>query len=286
MSHSGAWHRRGEVGSLLGIRITAWVYRRIGRGLAGLLLYPIVGYFFVTGRGSRVASQHYLQRLQTSCNGDIALPESIGRMQVFRHMLEFGTNILDRIGFFMGRRGDFELSVHGGQWLDKVAVDGRGAVVLGAHLGSFDALRLLASELSPVTVNVLMYTNNAEHINRVFAELSERETVRGRVIPIQRGSFAHVIEARACVGRGEVVAILADRQPPGHSERTTPVRFLGGTAWLPQGAWLLAGLLRCPVLLMIALRRRKRCYEIYVEPVADPLDLPRQGRSGRCFRLG
>ena len=30
---------------------------------------------------------------------------------------------------------------------------------------------------------------------------------------------------------------------------------------------------------MIALRRRKRCYEIYVEPVADPLDLPRQGRS-------
>ena len=72
-----------------------------------------------------------------------------GQAQVFQHLLSFGTSILDRMGFWLGAREDFDLEIHGMELLDAVAGEGRGALVLGAHLGSFDAMRLVASLRSP-----------------------------------------------------------------------------------------------------------------------------------------
>jgi predicted LPLAT superfamily acyltransferase len=56
------------------------------------------------------------------------------------------------------------------------------------------------------------------------------------------------------------------------------VRFLGGSAELPQGPFRLAGLLGCPVLLMIGLRRGSGAYEIHVERLSDGTDHPSQDR--------
>ncbi len=99
-----------------------------------------------------------------------------------------------------------------------------------------------------------------------------------RVIPVKPGSAQHVLDARACIERGEVVAILADRVPPSERGRTTRVKFLGESAPLPAGPILFAALLRCPVLFMAGLRTGKKRYEVHVEAFADPVEVERSRR--------
>ena len=110
MRGDAAWDAREERGSLLGIRISVWFYRHLGRGIAALLLYPIVGYFFLTDAPGRRASRRYLERLYASPGGARALGGAPGTRHVFRHFLEFGVTILDRVGFWLGNDVDFDLN--------------------------------------------------------------------------------------------------------------------------------------------------------------------------------
>ncbi len=81
----------------------------------------------------------------------------------------------------------------GEEHLDRVAEQGRGAILIGAHLGSFDALRLLA-ERKRSRVNALMFTANAERINALFRELSP--DVDTRVIEVDPASVDSVFAIR------------------------------------------------------------------------------------------
>jgi len=274
-----AWHERPEVGSTLGMRTTVWLYRHLGRHVARLILVPVVAYFWATGAAARAASRDYLERM---ARDPLAAPRlGARRARVFRHFLGFGNSILDRVGFWLGDRADFDLIVRGREHLDRVAREGRGALVLGSHLGSFDALRMIATT-SPIPVRVLMYTRHAERINGIFDSLaasSGQSAARVSVIPVVPGSFDHVLAARKAIARGEVVAILADRAPPAERSRTSRVTFFGAPAQLPRGPFRLAAALRVPVLFMVALRMGDARYEIDVEPIFEGVELARAGRG-------
>lgn len=53
---------------------------------------------------------------------------------------------------------------------------------------------------------------------------------------------------------------------------------MGQPAPFPQGPFILASVLRCPVQLIFALRQQDKLH-IHCEPFADPLILPRAGRE-------
>ena len=165
-----AWYALPERGTVLGIRISVWLYRRFGRLAARALLVPIVAYFYLTDRRWRAASRDYLERLFATPEGAGSLGRPPGRRDVFRHFLEFGVAILDRVGFWLDDRDRFEVDVVGADELDRVPREGGGAVILGSHLGSFDAMRLYA-ERSPIKVHLLMYTEHAVRINGIFEVL-------------------------------------------------------------------------------------------------------------------
>ena len=281
------WHQRAERGSTLALRVSVWLYRNLGRGVARVLVAPIVAYFYATGAAARRASLEFLRHVHASPGGTRALPTPPGQRDVFRHFLAFGVSILDRIGFWLGRLSDYRLEVKGDEYLQRVIADRRGALVLGSHLGSFDAMRLLATT-SPLPISVLMYTEHAARINDLFDRLAAASAptlARVRVIPVRGDGFDHVLTARACVERGEVVAILADRTPPSGVGRHCEVAFLGGRAAIPQGPFRLAAALGCPLLFMVALRTGERAYEIDVEWIADRVVLPRKEREAALTAL-
>lgn len=268
MSLETRWHSTPERGALLGMRIVVFCYRFVGRGAAKLLLVPIVAYFWLVAVSARRASRAYLTRVQCG---------PVGSGLVFRHFLEFGRSILDRVGLFLFDPRAFRITVVGREHLETVFRSGRGALVLGSHLGSFDAMRLLAASESPLRVHMLMYTEHARRINRILSladSASGLESVR--VIPIVPGFQRHVWEARACIRRGEVVAVLADRLAPVANPPVIPVHLLGGAVSLPEGPFRLATLLDCPVLAMTGLRVGELRYEVTVEALA----LGREGADG------
>jgi predicted LPLAT superfamily acyltransferase len=271
-----AWHATPERGSQLGMELTSWLYRRGAKPVARGLLWAIAGYFFATGREAREASLAYLRRAHAAG----ALPAPPRRWDAFRHELEFARSILDRIGFWLDDPGAFRVELIGEESLAAARALKRGLMVLGTHLGSFDAMRLCALDHAPLRVNVLMYTAHAARINRVLGGGASIDEARVRVIPIAPGSLSHVIAARECVRRGEVVALLADRMPPGGvKERAVPVRFLGDEAFLPESPYRLAAALGCPVVFMVGLRVGPGAYQVRVEPLAERVVLPRGERS-------
>ena len=148
-------------------------------------------------------------------------------------------------------------------------------------------MRLLAHHRSPIAVHVLMYVEHAERINAMLRQLPGANAPGRpppRVIPIRPGSVDHALEVRRRIQSGEVVAILADRVHPQESGRVAKVDFLGGTASLPEGPFLLAGALGCPVLMMTPLRSGPGRYEIYVERMGDKLEIPRAHRREAARR--
>jgi predicted LPLAT superfamily acyltransferase len=279
---STRWTRIAERGSLLGLRITVWCYRWLGRRACVALANAVVAYFFLTDRAGRRASRAYLRRVAAHPRGRARLGPAPGAWHSFLRYRAFGLTLVDRLAIWSGHSRDLDFEVHGIELVDRLHERKQGALVIGAHLGSFDAMRLLA-ERTKTHVNVLMYTEHAQRINRIFRELAPE--VAERVIAVDPTSVHSVFEVRERLARGEVVALLGDRVEPGDRGRVSRVSFLGDPVDLPQAPFLLAHLLGCPVLLMIALRAGDRRYEVFTEKLCDRVRLSRRDRDKQLGEL-
>jgi len=80
------------------------------------------------------------------------------------------------------------------------------------------------------------------------------------------------------INAGEWIAMVADRTSVSRQSRAINCDFLGTEAPFPEGPFILASLLKCPVYLLFCLKAEDR-YDVYLEPFADPLELPRQTRQ-------
>jgi len=275
-SRPNRWSRIAERGSLLGMRITVACYRTLGRRVCGVLIDAIVAYFFLTDSAGRRASIRYLRRVHATRAGRRALGRSAGTWASFLRYRAFGRAMLDRLAIWAGKAQDFEYRVQGNEYCDRLAEAGRGGIVVGAHLGNFDALRLLAERQQRI-VHALMFTAHAERINRILDELSP--DVELRMIESDPNSLKAVFEIRERVQRGELVSILADRAQPGEVGRTTETVFLGTPVEIPQSPFLLAGLLGCPVLLMLAFQTGPGRYDVFTEQLTEGVQFPREERE-------
>jgi len=285
MTAGAGWLSVAERGSLLGMYFIVACHRILGRRLCAYLIVPVVGYFFVTGRAARRASLDYLGRLHRwserhAANGSAA--RAPGWRDSFRHFHEFALNMIDRVSFFVGDTDEFEMVVHGREHLEHLVSAGRGALVLSAHLGSFDALRLVA-DAGGVPLNVAMFLRNARMINAVFTRLNPSRPLR--IIDLERAAPQSVFDIRACLQRGEFVGMLADRVGVGDAGRISWVPFFGERAAIPQGPFLLASALKCPVVLMIGLRVNHRRYEVFVEMLADDVTSASEDRAAALDAL-
>src|SRR5262249_18800875 len=166
----------------------------------------------------------------------------------------------------VGDTRELEMVVHGREHLERLVGAGRGALVLSAHLGSFDALRGVA-DAGGLPLNVAMSLRNAPVINAVFAPLNPARPLG--IVDLERVAPASVFELHACLQRREFAGRLADRVGVGDGARVSWVPFFGERAEIPQGPFLLASALKCPVILMIGLRIDHRRYEAFVEMLSD-----------------
>jgi len=282
VSSSAAWATTAERGSVGALRAMAWLYRRFGRSIAVMVLTPIAAYFVLRDGTARRASREYLRRLYASPEGRQALEREPGLLESLRHLREFAISIFDRLCVWTGATDRIEIQDEGSEHLFRLARERRGAILLGAHLGSFDMLRIL-SERQELKVNVLMFTRHVTQITSFFERLHPGAGLR--VIPLEQGSLRAIFEIKACIDRGEFVGILGDRIGPGERGRVGTASFLGRPALFPLGPFLLAGLLGCPLLLTLCLRTGDARYETVVKPLTQGGAVPRAEREKRAQEL-
>jgi len=246
------------------MRLAVWLMLTLGRPLGRILLAPICGYFVLFSSRARSASAGYLRRV-------LGRRATLGN--VFRHYYTFASTIQDRVYFLAGRISSYDVEIHASAQTQALLREGRGCILLGSHLGSFEVLRACGPGAGVPPINVLMYVDNAGKLNSVLRPLAPG--VEARVIPL--GSPDALLRVHECLARGEIVGILGDRA--WRSERTCRCEFLGGEASFPLGPLLLAGLVQAPVVLFFGIYRGGRRYDIHLEPFADAIPLERRNRE-------
>jgi len=248
------WIRHRERGSTALLRLMAFVSLRLGRTVSRVPLYGIAIYFFLFAPSARRHSRRYLR---------LALGRRPTAGDRFRQILSFATTIHDRVYLINAHFEQFNITVEGEAMLHAQVDSGRGALLMGAHMGSFEVMHSLSRRQNGLRVSMAMYEENARKIGGILAAINP-DLVQD-IVSLGHIDAMLIIAQR--LDQGAFVGVLADRTLG--EEAAQAVTLLGQRAYLPTGPMRAAALLRCPVFFMAGLYRGKNNYHVVFEPVAD-----------------
>ncbi len=260
-STASEWARRPERGSLPLVRFMAWASLRFGRGPSRALVRVIAAYFFATSSGARRASRQFLERV---------LGRAPTLAEQYRLFFSFAATVHDRVYFLKDRFDLFDIQVHGAELVGE-----GGALIMGAHLGSFEALRACGRHMGHRRVVIAMYEENARRLNAVLAAIAP--ACMQDIVSV--GHPGSMLELAECLDEGAAVGMLADRRLG--DEPSIDVDFLGRPAPFPTGPMRLAAALRRRVIFITGLYRGGNRYEIHFAPLADFSGLEGLSRAER-----
>lgn len=265
MTSTPEWARREERGSLPLVRLMVWLSLAMGRRASRILLRGIAAYFFASGGAARRACRDFLTR----CLGR---PPTLAEQ--FRTFFSFAATIHDRVYFLKDRFDLFDIDARG----HEVLTD-EGALLMGGHLGSFEAMRACGQHFTHRDVAMAMYEANAQKVRaalEAIAPNASRDIVR-------LGRVDSMLELSARLEAGWLVGVLADRTFG--PEPTVQIPFFGAPAAFPTGPMRMAAALRRRVFFMAGTYRGGNRYELRFEPLADFTDLEGASRAERDARV-
>ena len=247
------WVEHRERGSPLLLRVMAFISLRFGRRLSRVILYAIAVYFFLFAPSARRSSNAYLR---------LALGRTPKARDRFRQILSFATTIHDRVYLINNQSDKFNISVDGEDAMLQ-RLGGRGAMLLGAHMGSFEVMHSVGRNGRGIRITMAMYEDNARKISSILAAINPK--VEPDIVSL--GRLGSMLDIADRLDHGAFVGVLGDRTLG--AEAVQPVKLLGEPANLPLGPLRAAAILRCPVYFMAGLYQGRNNYHVVFEPVAD-----------------
>jgi predicted LPLAT superfamily acyltransferase len=242
------------------LKVMSWIALRGGRSAARAVLHPITVYFLLTSPALRRHARSYLGRV---------LGRPAGWRDLYRQCHAFAATVLDRVYLLRGRFDLFDIAVQGGEGLRELYARGEGAFLVGAHVGSFEALRAAGLCEGTPPIAMLMYPDNARKINQALAAIAPG--AQPRIIAL--GRMDAMLELRDWLDAGGLAGMLADRTLPAESTRHATagltVPFLGRDAVFNDGPFRLAAMLRKKVYFMVGLYCGGCRYDVRFFELAD-----------------
>ena len=261
------WASLEETSLLWGIRLMVWIYRVFGRWAFRLILRPVVSYYFLTGSVARAASLDYLQRLSLYFHD---LPIHPDWWMSYRHFLSFAETLLDKIVAWMGCIDPDQVDFPNRHLLLNLIAQQRGAIIISGHIGNLELCQAIAHIRGVIKLNILVHTRHAEKFNRLLGRGGSSNI---KLIQVTELNPAVAIDLQDKIDRGEFLVMVGDRIPV-QGGRTVKSKFLGSEAEFPQGPYLLASLLRCPVYTLFCYPLQGR-YQVHLELFAESIRIPR-----------
>lgn len=261
MSSSNNWQQKERSNGFM-LWLIIQLTRHVGPWLGGLLLWPITTWYWLFAPQARHASQAFLQRVNVADQGNS-----------WWHIYSFSRTLLDRVLMVAGESKRFSVSMEGEENIRDHLGNGQGAILLLSHLGSFEMARLKGASLSR-PLKVLM--NRAQGEKMMAALEAINPGIADSIIDTGVSDTDRVLRVKAALDNGDIVCMMADRSYDGAA--MVPVDFLGDTAELPLSPYLLAGVLKVPVVLGFGFYQQRGQYRIVFEPLLDGASMPRKQR--------
>lgn len=276
---SGHWAGFNEVSFVAGMRLLFWICRVFGRWPFRVVLYPVLLWYVLSKPRARRVSRAYLQRV-AACGG--AADASL--LGVLRHFAAFAETILDKMLLWGGLFDTSTVSLHGAglEGIERCLDEGRGALLICAHLGNLELCRVLSRRRAGLKLTVLVHTRHAQAFNRMLARLNPDSQLNLLQVTEMTPATAMLLAEK--VAQGEFVVIAGDRVPVAPQPRVALAPFLGAPAAFPIGPYVLASVLQCPVYLLFSMRLGQRS-EVHFELFRESLHLPRKARETMLAEL-
>lgn len=272
MTAARHWSQIGEATSVSGIWFLYGVHRLLGRWPFLVCLAPVVLYYWLAHPLARRSSLQYLQRVQAATG---ALGHVPSLRHTFRHVFAFAHTMLDKLLATAGRYPMDKVRFLGREAMHAQLADGRGAVILTAHIGCLELCQVLARHHRDFRVCALVHTAHAERYNRIIRRLDPESRIT--LVQVTEISPATTLMLAQRIAAGEFVAIAGDRVPVGGG-RVTHADFLGHETPFPVGPYVLSSVLECPVYTM-ACTHADDGYVVRFERFAERIVLPRRTRD-------
>ncbi len=262
------WREQKERSSQLMNTILVKLALLFGRNFIRLLLIPIVYYFMLTSKAARTSSRQALARFTDNQE------DKITHSQIFNHLYAFAQVTIDRIYLLAGRDHYFDVSTSGTEIFDQFRDQQQGALLFVSHVGSFDVMRVPGVEMADLSIKILM--DKGHHnmimslINAINPEFAEH------IIDAKQSPSQLALSLKEALDNGSFVGIMADRA--NENEHSLATSFAGSTAYFPTSPWLLAWVLKVPVIMCTGLYLGKNRYSLNFELLNPGLSGSRKER--------
>lgn len=200
-------------------------------------------------------------------------------LRTYRVFWNFAWTMSDNIRFKELRVSpDWEFV--GREYIEQLRTREGGAIILTAHMGSYDLGAHLFSEVAGKQIVMVREPEGDPETRRYEAELHGRTVGDAFRVDFNTGRNDLAIELFHALQRGEILAVQGDRVTRGLS--AFPATLFGKPAAVPAGPFALAMTARVPIFPLFIFRLGRRRYRLVVRP---PFHVVRTGDRAAAFDL-
>jgi predicted LPLAT superfamily acyltransferase len=243
------WEGKSK-GTTLGYRIFVFVCKTIGILPAYVLLRIVACYYFLfSWSSSRPIYRYFRFRLGYS--------RLRALINIYKNYYVFGQTLLDKIIVMSGVENKFTYDFDGEDNLQKMVAQGKGGILLSAHVGNWEAAGHLLRRLN-TRINIVMFDGEHQHIKQYLDHVTGRKNFNIIVI---KNDLSHVYAISEALNRNELICLHADRFMEGN--KTIRKVFFEADAEFPAGPFLLAAGFNVPVSIVFAFKESALHYHFF-----------------------
>lgn len=245
-------------GTLLGYKIFLYSIKIFGLKTAYTVLKIVSFYYYVFAKSSREHIVNFYKKT-------LQFPPSKAKKITKRNFYIFGQTLLDRYAFLLGKAEKVTCSFKNEEFLIKAKEEGKGAVLLSAHVGNWEAAGNFLTKRVSNKVNAVMLDAEVEKIKNYMNKNTGGSQFG--IISI-KNDFSHIIKINNALSDNEFIAIHADRYTEGNKFIELP--FFGNKVRFPYGPFLIAFKFKVPVFFVYAVKESDFHYQLStVEPITN-----------------
>lgn len=243
------WQGRSK-GTRTGYSIFIYILKRWGVSPAYFLLRFVSFYYFLFSWKTSRAIWYYLRKR-------LGFGFLNSTRKLIRNYYLFGQTIIDRIVLMSGVPNKFTFNFDGEEHLHRIAVHGKGGLLLSAHVGNWEIAGHLLKRLK-TRINIVMFDGEHQKLKTYLEQVQGERTANIIVI---KNDLSHIYAITEALGRNELVCMHADRFVEGN--KTVETAFLAEHAKFPAGPFILAAKLKVPVSFVFALKETQLHYHFF-----------------------
>lgn len=258
MSH---WDGK-SIGTLTGYKIFLFSIKFFGVDFAYLLLRVVAFYYFLFAKVQKnIMIDFYTKAL------NYTRKEALQKSTI--NFYKFGQTLIDRFAFLVGKGNKFTFSFDHEDYLLEIQKNGRGGVLLSAHLGNWEIAGNLLRKRISSAINIVMLDAEVEEIKTFLTNSTGGSLFN--IIPI-KDDLSHVIKISNALSNNEFVVMHADRYMEG--SRFIEMDFLGRKAKFPLGPFSIIAKFCVPVTFVYAIKKTNFHYEFSAtKPIENKLSV-------------